>query len=155
MVAADESTVIAKPLLDAIVMENSKGDRGLADSSSTNESDWNKVISEIGYLLDQLVASEEGPWGQRRGFPRYTRRICEALDPSVVGITDLARVYATVSDRPVVDKADVTYRCIFTITSFLTFHDGAVDVGYHCASVCNIAVNFGNGSIRASRQGRR
>ena len=62
LVATDEPTVIAKPLLDLIVVKNSQGDRGLANSSSTNESGRNKVLSEIDYLLDYLVASEEGPW---------------------------------------------------------------------------------------------
>jgi hypothetical protein len=42
-------------------MENGQGDGHLANSTSANESDWNKPLSEIGYLLDQLVASEEGP----------------------------------------------------------------------------------------------
>ena len=60
MVTTDETTVVAKPLLDLIMVENGQGDRSFADSSSTNESDWNKVLSEIDYLLDQLVASEKG-----------------------------------------------------------------------------------------------
>jgi hypothetical protein len=63
LVATDEATVIAKLLLDPIVVENSQGDGGLADSASTDESDWGEVLSEIDYLLDQLVASKEGPWG--------------------------------------------------------------------------------------------
>ena len=65
------------------------GNGGLADSSGTNENDWDKVLGEIDYLLDQLVASEEGSWGMRRGFSRYTRCKCKALDPRISGITDL------------------------------------------------------------------
>jgi hypothetical protein len=55
--------VVAKPLLDPIVVENGQGDRRLPDSASTNQGDWNKVLGEIDYLLDQLVASEERSWG--------------------------------------------------------------------------------------------
>ena len=63
LVATDESTVVSEPLLDPVVVENGQGNGRLADSSGTNESDWDKVLGEIDYLLDQLVASEEGPWG--------------------------------------------------------------------------------------------
>ena len=63
MVATDEATVIAEPLLDPIVVKNGKGDGGLADSASTEESDWNEFLGEIDRLLDQLVASKERPWG--------------------------------------------------------------------------------------------
>ena len=63
MVAANETTVIAKPLFDLIVVENSQGDGGFADSASTDESDRNEVPNETDYLFDQLVASKEGPWG--------------------------------------------------------------------------------------------
>ena len=68
-VTADESTVIAKLLLDPRVVENSQGDRGLADPARANESDRNEALSEIDYPLGQLVASEEGPWWLRWRFP--------------------------------------------------------------------------------------
>ena len=83
MVATDESTVMAKPLLDAIVVEDGQGDGRLANSASTNQSDWNRPFGEIDYLLDQLVASEEGPWGQRWRFSRYARFGCKMMGPSV------------------------------------------------------------------------
>jgi len=51
-ITADEPTVVAKPLFDPIVMENSQGDRGLADSARANESDWDEVLGEIDNLLD-------------------------------------------------------------------------------------------------------
>jgi len=51
---------VAKSLLDPIVVENGKGDGCLADSTGTDEGDWSEVLSEIDYLLDQLVASEKG-----------------------------------------------------------------------------------------------
>ena len=63
LVATDETAVIAKLLLDPIVVKNGQGDRRLADSPGTDEGDWDKVLDEIGRLLDQLVASEERPWG--------------------------------------------------------------------------------------------
>ena len=61
LIATDKPTVMAKPPLDPIVVENGQGNRSLADSTSTNESDWNKLFGEIDYLLDQLVASKERP----------------------------------------------------------------------------------------------
>jgi len=70
---------MTKPPLDPIVVENGQGDGGLPDPASTNKSDWGKALGEI----DQLVASEEGPWGQRWGFPGYTRFKCKTTDPSV------------------------------------------------------------------------
>ena len=73
LVAADEPTVVAKPPLDTIMVENGKCNRGFADSAGTNESDWNQVLCEIDYLLDELNASEEGSWRQRRGFSRCAR----------------------------------------------------------------------------------
>jgi len=50
------------------VVENGQGDGRLADSTGTDEGDWNKVLGEINYLLDQLVASEKCSRWQRRGF---------------------------------------------------------------------------------------
>ena len=66
LIATDEPTVVTKPLLDPIVVEDGQGDGRLADSSGTNEGDWNEVLGETGYLLDQFVASKEGPrwWGR-------------------------------------------------------------------------------------------
>ena len=79
LVATDESTVMAKPLLDPIMVENGQGSGGFANSASADESNWSKVLSEIDYLLDQLVAPEEGPWRQRRGFSRCSRFKCETM----------------------------------------------------------------------------
>ena len=52
LVATDEPTVIAKPLLDPIVVKESQGNGGLADPASADESDWNEVLGEIDYLPD-------------------------------------------------------------------------------------------------------
>ena len=90
LVATDESTVVAKPLLDPIVVEDGQGDGCLPDPSSTDESDWGKVLGEADYLLDQFVASKEDPWWWRRKFSRYAKCRCKMLDRLVVEGTDLA-----------------------------------------------------------------
>jgi len=51
---------MTKLLLDPVVVEDGQGNRGLADSANTNQSDWSKLFGEIDYLLDQLVASKDG-----------------------------------------------------------------------------------------------
>ena len=89
LVATYETTVIAKPLLDPIVVKNGQGDGGLANSSGTNESDWDKVLGEIDYLLDQFVATKEDPRWRRWRFPGFTRWKYETTDPSVVDVADL------------------------------------------------------------------
>ena len=83
LITADESTVVAKPLLDPIVVENGQGDGCLADSASTDESDWIKVLNEVDRLLDQLVTSEQGPWGQRRGLSGYATFRCKVTSSSL------------------------------------------------------------------------
>jgi len=61
VVTADEATVITEPLLDTIVMENGESDGYLADSTDTNESDWNEVLGQTNDPLNQLATSETGP----------------------------------------------------------------------------------------------
>jgi len=73
---------MTKSLLDPVVVEDGYGDRGLADPASTDESDWSEVLGKIDYLLDQLVAAEERPWGQGWRFSRYARLGCEMIGPS-------------------------------------------------------------------------
>jgi len=58
-VTTNESTVMTKPLLDPVVVEDGQSDRGFADSANTNQSDRGKLLGEIDYLLNQLVASKE------------------------------------------------------------------------------------------------
>ena len=65
LITSDEPTLIAKPLLDPIVVENGEGNGRLANSASADESDWKKVPGEIDYFLDQFVASKEGPLWKR------------------------------------------------------------------------------------------
>ena len=66
LVATDESTVIAEPLLDPIVMKDGKRNRRLSDPSRTDQSDGLEVFGQANDLLDQLVTSETGPWRRRR-----------------------------------------------------------------------------------------
>ena len=73
LVAADESAILPKPSLDPVVVKDGQGNGGLPDPASTNESNRGEVLSEIAYLPDQLVASEEGSWRRWRGFSEYTR----------------------------------------------------------------------------------
>ena len=62
LVASNKPTVLAKPLLDAMMMENSQCDGCLADSASTNKSDRSQILGETDDLFDQLVTSETSPW---------------------------------------------------------------------------------------------
>ena len=52
LVATNEPAIVDKSLLDSIVVENSQGDGGFADSAGPDESDWAKVLSEIDCLRD-------------------------------------------------------------------------------------------------------
>ena len=60
-VTTNEPTVVAKPPLDPIIVENGQGDGRLANPARADESDRSKALGEIDYLLDQLVTSKEGP----------------------------------------------------------------------------------------------
>ena len=51
-VAADESTVVAKPFLDPIVVEDSQSDGCLANPTGTNESYGCEVLSQTNDLLN-------------------------------------------------------------------------------------------------------
>jgi len=89
LVTPDKSTVMTKPLLDPVMVEDSQGDRGLADPASTDQSDWSQLLGQIDYLVDQLVTAEEGPWGKGWRFSGYARFGCEKINPLVTGIADL------------------------------------------------------------------
>ena len=64
-VATDEPAVVAKPLLDSIVVENRQRNGGLSNPPGADESDWTEVFSKVDYLLDQFIASKERPWWRR------------------------------------------------------------------------------------------
>jgi hypothetical protein len=91
LVATNEPAVVAKSLLDAIVVEDSQSDGRLPDPPWTDESDGCEVLCEANNLLDQLVASKTGPRRRGRQFSRRDARCeCENGDPMVFEIADLA-----------------------------------------------------------------
>jgi len=59
LIAANKPTVVAKLLLDLVVVEDGQCNGGFANSTSADESDWSELLGEIDNLLDQLVASKE------------------------------------------------------------------------------------------------
>ena len=58
LVTANEPTVVTETLFDAIVVEDGESDGRLANSASTNESEWSEVFRQTDELLDQLVSSK-------------------------------------------------------------------------------------------------
>ena len=78
-VATDEPTVIAKALLDAIVVENNQGDARLANSASTDESDRSEVFCQTDDFLVQFATAKVGSRWWRWRFPGRTR--CERKTP--------------------------------------------------------------------------
>ena len=65
LVASNESTILAKPLLGTMVVKNGQGNGCLADSSRTDECNWSQIFGETNDPLDQFVTSKTGP--RRRG----------------------------------------------------------------------------------------
>ena len=64
LIAMDESAIILKTFLDAIVVEDGQCDRRLANSSGTDQGHRLKVFGDSDGLTDQLAASEKGPRGR-------------------------------------------------------------------------------------------
>ena len=52
LVAANESTVVAEPFLDAAVVEGSESNRRFSNSTCTDEGDGFKLFSETNNLVD-------------------------------------------------------------------------------------------------------
>jgi len=61
LVTTDKSTVVAEPVLDAIVVEDGEGDGRLPNTPCADESDGLEVFSESDDLFNQSVASKAGP----------------------------------------------------------------------------------------------
>ena len=59
-IAANESAVIAKPILDSLVVEDSESNRSLPDPPCTDESEGLKNFREPHNLLDQRISSKAG-----------------------------------------------------------------------------------------------
>ena len=70
LIAADEPSVDAKLLLDAIVMEDGQRDGCFTNPPWTNESNWSEVLSVINGLFDQFFASKTYPRRRGRKFAR-------------------------------------------------------------------------------------
>ena len=68
LIAADESTIVAEPLLDPVVVEDGKSNRRFPDSACTDEGDWSEIFGETDDALDELLASEAGPRRLGRQF---------------------------------------------------------------------------------------
>jgi hypothetical protein len=90
LVAADESAIVPKPSLDPVVVKNGQGDGGLPNSPSADQSNRGEALGEIDDLLDQFVASEEGPWRERWEFSRYAGFEYEIMYPTVVQTANLS-----------------------------------------------------------------
>ena len=58
-VATNESAVITKSFLDAVVVKDGEGNSRFPDSPCTDESDGLELLGEVDDLLDQRVASEK------------------------------------------------------------------------------------------------
>ena len=69
LVATDETTVVAKPFLDAAVVNRIEGNGSFPNSSCTDEGDGLEVLCETNYLLNQFFAPKTGPRRRRRYFP--------------------------------------------------------------------------------------
>jgi hypothetical protein len=89
-IATDESTIIAKPGLDVIVVKDGESDRGFPDPSCANEGDGLQVFGETYELLDQLVASETGPRRRGRRLSRRNAMWVVRLWSVIFATTDLA-----------------------------------------------------------------
>ena len=73
LVATDKPAVVPETLLDAVVVEDSQGNRCLPNPPWADESDWSEVFREANNLLDQLIASATSPWRWGRKFTTYAR----------------------------------------------------------------------------------
>ena len=76
LVTADKPTVVPKPFLDAIVVEDGQSNGRFTDSAWTDQGDWSEVFSEANDPLDQLVTSETGSrrWGRQFSGRNTMRR---------------------------------------------------------------------------------
>jgi hypothetical protein len=92
LIATNESTVFAKPLLDAIMVEDCQGNRCFPDSACADKSDGSEVFSEANDLLNQITASETRPGRRWWRFPESSRIEFELLDQIEIGVINLVWV---------------------------------------------------------------
>jgi len=62
LVTANGPAIVAKSLLDAIVVEDRQRNRCLPNTPCADESGGREVFGEANDPLDQFVTSEEGLW---------------------------------------------------------------------------------------------
>ena len=72
LIAADESTVVAEPMLDPVVVEDSEGNRRFSNSACTDEGNWGEVSGQTDDTLDKLLASEADPRRLGRQFSKWS-----------------------------------------------------------------------------------
>ena len=96
LVTTDEPAVFTKPFFNAIVVEDSERDGCFPDPTRANESDGREVLGETNDLVDQLVASETGPWWRGRRLSKSCAR-CKrkVLDVFIVKTADLFWAWAS------------------------------------------------------------
>jgi hypothetical protein len=65
-ITTDETTVITKPVLDAVVVENREGDRRFPDPTRSYESNRFEVPGKANDFLDEFLPPEAGSgrWGR-------------------------------------------------------------------------------------------
>ena len=68
VIAADESTVVAEPLLDPVVVEDSESDGSFADSTCTDEGDWSEIFGQTNDALYKTLAAKTDPRRLRRQY---------------------------------------------------------------------------------------
>jgi hypothetical protein len=78
LIATHESSVVAKPALDAIVVKDSERNRCLPNPPCTDESEGFEIISKASDVLDQCIAPETSPG--RRGRRLSNRDAIETSD---------------------------------------------------------------------------
>ena len=149
LIAANEPAVVAKPLLDPIVVENGQGNGGLADSACTNESNWGEALGEIDHLLDQYVASKHGPGWRRRRLSRCARFKYQILDPtgSLDCRPDLGLSNCECPFDDEWNMANVTHRLKLTVSPVLTFQHVPANIGDYGVGVHNVVMKLRNDGV--------
>ena len=99
LVAAEESSVIAKSLLDAIVVEDGKGDRRFTNATCADESDRTESLYQTDDLLDQLTTSKTGLGWWGRQFSERDAMKYQLANPNDARSADLGRVWDIINVR--------------------------------------------------------
>ena len=72
-------------------MEDSEGDRSLANPADTDEGSGSEMLRKIKDPFDPLITSKEDPRWWWWGFSGYAKFRYQIVDPSVVESADLVR----------------------------------------------------------------